>query len=538
MENWLNNLSILRSINYSNVFLVETDDPKRLQELLVATTKDLLKKGNKVYQKIYEVNIQLREVVPLRGPQIDLQGPLTLTLSKQLRKEPTLLIMSWVVTKQHADQLLDFLLAVAHHPQVYLPSSEKMSSPPYLPSTVIVFTHSLALFPENARKFFAEISIPPSLHEERKTIIENLAKEYKELFGKEVRISNDAIAASAGLTLHEIETACLESLKLRQAIDADTFRKHKIGLLRRLGLEYIEPRYGFEAVGGYDYLKDFLARRIVKFFRRPEIVPKYGLRPPRGILLFGPPGTGKSWLARALAKEMGLPMVSLSSADLLRGIVGESEQRTRKIARIIESMAPIVVFIDEADQLFQSRGAVMSTDSGVFRRVQNILLEWLGNEERKAFIVMATNYLQQFDFASVRAGRIDYAIPVMLPDFEARKQILKLHTEVLSRPKIPVSVDYGKIAKMTLGFTGAELRQLAETSKIISADRNHNIITTEHFLEALKTVRIDIDQRKKLVTSMLKQAEKLETVIIPPELLRHAEKVFETEKTSQVSRLI
>jgi len=519
---YLDLFQLYRFSNRSNVFLIETDDPKRLAEFL-----GFIKTKFSDYKNIYHINIQLRELTVIKGQHIQPQE-----IRKVARIDPTIAVYSWVITKEHARSLLDLLVALSHDEEMYFPRSARLGSMVKLPSTIVVFTHSLSFFPENVRKLFAEISIPPSNEKERKVIIDETIKLAK-MKGLKVSLRKEAYIASAGLNLHEIETALLESIKTRQVVDAETFRVFKVNMLKRYGLEYIEPKYGFEAVGGYGYLKDFLKKRIILFYRYPNLIKKYGLRPPRGILLFGPPGTGKSWLAKALAREMRLPMVSLNAADLLRGIVGESEQRARKITRLLESMAPIVVFIDEADQLFQSRGQVMSTDSGVFRRVQNILLEWLGDEERKSFIVMATNYLEQFDFASVRAGRIDYAIPVMFPDYEARKEIVKLHTEVLTKPMVKIEVDYKIVAEKTIGFTGAELRQLCETAKILAATSNSDKITTEHFMEAMGSFNIDIEERKQLVEQYERQAKAIKTVIIPRDILEISMSVLNEKPKSQ-----
>ena len=522
---WLDYINLRRFTNASNVFVIETDDPKRLHQLRRGAA-NVFSRDDSPVDNVYHLDLQIGRVEALQGeePPRNAVGPQALRwLLEKSKETPTVTIISWVVTKEHVNRLLDPLLHAAQHPLFYKPKRARLRGGGS--SSIAVLTFSLSLWPSEALRFFVTVEVPPSSEDERRREIE-LVVDHARKKGYEVIVKMDeAVAGSAGLTLHDIDTAVIEAIRLQRPVDLQAFKEYKVRLLKRYGLEYVQPIRGFESVGGYDYVKQFLADNIILFYREPDLPIRYGLPSPRGILLFGPPGTGKTWLAKALAKEMRLPMVKLSAADLLRGIVGESEQRTRKITRLVESMAPVVVFIDEADQLFQSRGQVLSTDSGVSRRVQNLLLDWLGDESRRSFVVMATNYLSQFDFASVRAGRIDYAIPIMLPDRVARKEILRLHLEVLLRPQVPVELtekDYELVAAVTAGYTGAELAQLARQAKLAAARERAEAITMEHVQSALRKVTVRLEKRVELVRRMLEEAAAVETVIVPQELLVRA----------------
>ena len=513
-SSWRRTLWLKRRVNASNVFLLETDDPKRLEELLAGNpplASELTAKEDPRRPPVIVYDLQRsRPRVVYRGNNevyLDEKPEQLPDLLRLAEKTPVTIVMHWVATKRHADAISDILLAASHNPHYYRPAHTATHGG-MLSSTIIVLTFSLELFPLGLRKFLAEIPIPPSTEEERRGLIHGLAEDLKSLKGIDAEITPDAVNAAAGLTLHEVETAVLEAAVARQRVDAEAFRAFKVELLHRWGLEYIAPTRGFESVGGYDYLKRFLLDEVAVFYREPRLTEDYGLTPPRGLLLFGPPGTGKTWITKALAKEMGLPMVKLSAADILRGIVGESEQRARRIARIVESMAPIVVFIDEADQLFRSRATTLATDSGVSQRVQNILLDWLGDEDRRSFIVMATNFPEQLDWAAVRAGRVDYAVPVLLPDARARAEILRYHTETTEpRPKVGVNVDYNEVARLTRGWTPAELAQLARAAKLEAARQRARAILTDHFVEAMdRGFRINAEERilqvRRMVTDL------------------------------------
>jgi len=361
------------------------------------------------------------------------------------------------------------------------------------------------------------ISIVPATEKERREFINNRVYEIRNAlstkgWNMEINVSEDVISASAGLTLHEIETATLESFYKHKEIKAETFTEYKIKILKDIGLEYIKPVRGFETVGGYDYLKNYIRNRIIKILRNPEIARYYGLSVPKGILLYGFWGCGKTFLAKALAKEVGLAMVSLNPADLFRGIVGESEQRVRQIRNILESMAPVILFIDEFDQLTMKREMVFAGDSGVSRRISNMLLEWFGDEARRTFIVGATNFVDQVDPAFLRAGRLDEVIPVFLPDYNARKEIFKVHTEVVRKVPLNGGVDYDTLAEKTYLYTGAEIEKVVIEASSLAMEKEREHVTMNEFLEAIASIQFNVNTREQYLKNMVNQLNKLENV--------------------------
>lgn len=550
---WARTLWFKRYANASNLFILETDDPKRLSQLLshvrapwgeaplasIATSKmPLVWAPGLVLLRLQERS----RLVELSHPGApfatvslsDLGGVTGLGgLLKLMRTVPVTVVGFWLLDSRPPQELVDFLVVVSQDDGVYKPSEQRhrdgrLRAPVVIdqPSTLILLANDAGVLPEAVISLSVVINVPSSTPEERRALLEWLANTYKRLYGVEVRVDPRCVDASSGLNLHEVETAAFEGIVRRRAITVDDFKEFKIEKLRRLGLEYVEPRRGFESVGGYDYLKKWLMEEVVSFYRRPELAERYGVTPPRGLLLFGPPGTGKSWLARALAKELGVPMVSLNASDVLRGIVGESERRARMITKTVDSLAPIILFIDEADQIFMSRSLQMSTDSGVFRRVQGIFLDWMGREDRKTLVVMATNYPEHFDFASVRAGRVNAALPVLLPDAKARAEILRIHLEVIGRPRVPVRVDYEEAAEATAGFTGAELALAARKAKVLAAMKDEGEIRSEHVLRAASMLRVDRRGRVEMVRRMIERARSVETVVVPGELLEEAERAL------------
>jgi proteasome regulatory subunit len=277
-------------------------------------------------------------------------------------------------------------------------------------------------------------------------------------------------------------------------------------IMKRYGFELYYPKYGFdEAIGGYKTLKEYLRDSVIKIIR-DDIARSWGVGASRGILLFGPGGTGKSLFAKYMAKELELPFIKVTGADIFRGIVGETERAVKTLQKVAEANAPCIVFIDEVDQLGLRRDAVISTDSGVGRRAMNMLMDWLGDEERRSIVVGATNVVEQLDPAFMRAGRFDSKIPLLLPDFEARVEIIKVHTSVVR--KIPLQrVDLKKIAERTRLWSGAEIENLCVAAARISRRKGKDYVTSEDFEEGFDEVTVNTEMRQKELEYFIQQAK-------------------------------
>jgi SpoVK/Ycf46/Vps4 family AAA+-type ATPase len=496
-----------RRANATNVYIIETFDPKRIQQF----KKFILSSEDFVAHKKYYFDLQTSELLDLESnaPIIQQQqqflapvASIQQQLLNMLRSQPVVLIVSYAFDQRHAQYLSDFLISASHDDSLYKHKS-----------TVVVFTSDASIFPQIIKRFAYTISIPPSTPEERLQLLKKVKEEIEEVADVklDLNISADLVNASAGLTLHDVETVALESFLLYRDFKVEAFTTYKIKLLREMGIEFIQPTRGFESVGGYDYLKSYIMNRVVRVLRNPDIALKYGLNAPRGILLYGPPGTGKTWFAKALAKEIALPMIVIDPSSFLRGIVGETEARIKQVTQLIESLAPVVVFIDEFDQLALSRQAIVSTDSGVSRRMANMLLAWLGDENRKSFVVGATNFVNDVDPAFLRPGRMDEIIPVFYPDYKARLEILRVHVNVVR--KVPLkSVDLEAIAKRTYMWTGAELEKLIIEAASLAMAENSGHVTQEHFEEALKTIEVNVNEREQRLKQMINELRRLEIV--------------------------
>ncbi|MGC9069452.1 MAG: ATP-binding protein, partial [Thermoprotei archaeon] len=410
-------------------------------------------------------------------------------------------IVSYIYDKRHADFLSDFIIQMSQNSKLYARES-----------TVIIVTSDVSLFPSIVQKFCIVVSAFPTEKEREelvKSIISVVSNKIPIVLSNSIQ---EIVQNTKGLTLHDIESVMLKSVFEKQTIDLQYFTNFKIELLRKIGLSYIIPQYGFEAIGGYDYLKEYMKNNVISILKDPSGAQELGLSIPRGMILFGPPGTGKTFFAKAMAKEIGLPMITLNPSDFFRSLVGETEQRVKMLTSVIESLAPIIVFIDEIDQIAFSREKMISTDSGVSRRFINMILEWLGDFQRKSFVIGATNYISDIDTAFIRPGRIDDVLVVFPPDFQARLQILQVHTNIIRKIPLSEDVNFQEIAKKTTLWTGAELEKL-----VLSAARNAFVnqrkkVTQSDFEAAFNSIEINYAERERTLQRIINEARRLENI--------------------------
>jgi SpoVK/Ycf46/Vps4 family AAA+-type ATPase len=258
-----------------------------------------------------------------------------------------------------------------------------------------------------------------------------------------------------GLTLVEAQRlvlrAGLEDGRLDEE-DLSKVRQAKAELLAEDGVLTIVPTEegGLDNVGGLDRLKSWLAVRGRGF--APD-AKAYGLDPPRGVLLIGVPGCGKSLVAKTLARSWGLPLVGFDPGAIFGAFVGESEARLRRALDALEAMAPVVVWIDEVEKGFASSAS--ARDGGVGLRVLGDFLRWLQERHGDVFLVATCNDVAGLPPELLRRGRFDETFFVDLPDRGEREAVLRLHLE--RRKRDPDAFDVAGLAEATEGFSGAEL---------------------------------------------------------------------------------
>ncbi len=256
-----------------------------------------------------------------------------------------------------------------------------------------------------------------------------------------------------------------------------------------------DVRVSFQDVAGIDEAREELTE-IVDFLKEPERYARLGARIPRGVLLSGLPGTGKTLLARAVAGEAGVPFFSISASEFVEAIVGVGASRVRDLFKQAKEAAPAIVFIDELDAIGRSRTSGSGFSGGHDEREQTlnqILTEMDGFEAGTGVIVLAaTNRPEILDAALLRPGRFDRRVAVQSPDREGRKRILEVHTR--GKP-LGEDVDLAQLASTTPGMVGADLANLCNEAALLAARRDHERIVEADFTDALEKVILGAERR-------------------------------------------
>jgi cell division protease FtsH len=267
----------------------------------------------------------------------------------------------------------------------------------------------------------------------------------------------------------------------------------------------VKPDVTFKDVAGVDEAKQELVE-IVQFLRTPEKFRKLGARIPKGVLMVGSPGTGKTLLARAVAGEAGVPFFHTSGSEFEEMLVGAGASRVRDLFEKAKKAAPALIFIDEIDAVARKRGTTIQS-STTEQTLNQILVEMDGFETgTNVIVIAATNRPDVLDPAILRPGRFDRRVVLDLPDVEGRKQILMVHAQ--GKP-LAKDVELDRIAKRTIGFSGAELENMLNEAAIIAAKEDRHEITASDIEEAASKVTMGPVRR-----SIVRTEEELQLVAV------------------------
>ena len=251
----------------------------------------------------------------------------------------------------------------------------------------------------------------------------------------------------------------------------------------------------FDDVAGLDEEKEELIE-IVDFLKRPEKFAKMGAKVPRGVLLYGKPGTGKTLIAKAIAGEADVPFISMSGSEFIEMFAGLGASRVRKLFEKARKVAPCIVFIDEIDAIGARRSSNSGAETENNQTLNQLLVEMDGFSSEETIIVLAaTNRPEMLDKALLRPGRFDRQITIPTPDLKGRLEILKIHSK---DKRIADDVQLESIAEDTAGFTGAELANILNEAAIIATKRKHEDIENEDVEEAVKKVTVGLEKRARV----------------------------------------
>ncbi|MEM2727164.1 MAG: CDC48 family AAA ATPase [Archaeoglobaceae archaeon] len=289
----------------------------------------------------------------------------------------------------------------------------------------------------------------------------------------------------------EIPVEILESIRVKWEDFLSALKEIEPSAMREVLVEI--PKLSWEDVGGLDDVKREIMEAVEWPLKFPEKFSKFGIKPPKGILLFGPPGTGKTLIAKAVANESEANFISVKGGELLSKWLGESEKAVRKIFRKARQVAPCIIFFDEIDAIAQMRG-IDEGSRAVERVLNQILIEMDGLEELHGVVVIgATNRPDILDPALLRPGRFDRLVYVKPPDRKSRLAIFRIHTK--SMP-LAEDVDLEELAEITEGYVGADIEAICREAVMLAIreDQNAEKVEMRHFLEALKKIKPSVNE--------------------------------------------
>jgi len=346
--------------------------------------------------------------------------------------------------------------------------------------------------PKNIVIISAQIAIPDDLTEVL-TVLEfalptaaEIKIEVERLLiatGKPVegRLLDEMVRSCQGLSIERIRRVLAKAIATRGEIqpdDVELILEEKRQTIRQTQiLDFYSAHENISDIGGLDNLKEWLLRRGGGFSEKAR---QYGLPHPRGLLLVGIQGTGKSLTAKAIAHHWHLPLLRLDVGRLFAGLVGESESRTRQMIQLAEALAPCVLWIDEIDKAFA--GFDSKGDAGTTSRVFGTFITWLAEKTSPVFVVATANNIQSLPPEMLRKGRFDEIFFVGLPNQEERRAIFEVHLSRL-RPQSLKSYDLDRLAYETPDFSGAEIEQTLIEAMHIGFSQNRDF-ATDDVLEA------------------------------------------------------
>jgi len=327
----------------------------------------------------------------------------------------------------------------------------------------VVVTDADVRLAEALRPLVATVSLPGPRHEDFEKLLRHIVRDLSRRRPVEVALSDEERAMLvnhlAGMTLLEAEKVLTKAIVEDGRLDVDDIRhviEAKRAVVEREGLlEYYPLEHADVAdVADLRRLRAWLAKRKA-VVAEPLRAGEFGLPFPRGVLLLGVPGCGKSLSAKAVAMEWRLPLLKLDTATLYNKFIGESEKNFRRAMRTAEEMAPVVLWIDEIEKAFASGG---DEDGGVSQRILGSFLSWMQERTGDVFVVATANNIDRLPAEFLRKGRFDEIFFVDLPASEVRREIFRIHLERRGQDAAALGLD--ELADLTEGFSGAEIEQV------------------------------------------------------------------------------
>jgi len=450
MESWNRNLELLIK-SRASIIWIKTKEEERLKKILDFSCERLKVKRFVCWDCVNGITGVLNE-----------KGNFT---------NNPLGVLNWL--KGQSPDLATILLVKDFHkfyddPSVSRTLKELSSHLKETSNSIIISSH---LYPssEELDDLMTIVTLPLPDQNELKNLIKKIAiKTDSNLDEQEL---NDLAIASSGLSEIKVKQVTAKALTQRGKISkndiADILEEKKQVIARSEILEFFESKSSQDDIGGLKILKMWLKQRLRAFSKEAR---DYGLPIPKGVLLVGPQGTGKSLTAKSISKSWSMPLLRLDVGRLFSSLVGSSEARTRETITRAEAMSPCILWIDEIDKGF---GGDARSDGGTSQRVLASLLTWMAEKESSVFVIATANAIDKLPAELLRKGRFDEIFFLDLPNSEERLSILELH---LSKRRPGFNFPLSTIVDRTNGYSGAELEQAVIEGMHFSFSENRELM--------------------------------------------------------------
>ncbi len=327
--------------------------------------------------------------------------------------------------------------------------------------TLVVVSPVLEL-PVELEKDITVIQLALPGVEEFSELLDRIIEEVKDNPNVRVKVEDESrekvLKAALGLTLSEAENVFAKTIVSDGVLDSNDVSAifaEKQQIIRKSGLlEYYDAVEDFSSVGGLDNLKDWLKKRAAAFTDRAV---KFGLPAPKGALLLGVQGCGKSLCAKSVASQWKLPLLRFDIGRMFGSLVGSSEENMRRAIQVAESVAPAILWVDEIDKAFAGVSSGGGADAGTSSRVFGTFLTWLSEKTSPVFVIATANDISNLPPELLRKGRLDEIFFVDLPNDQERQEILGIH--IAAKKRDPGKFDMPELVRLSAGFSGAEIEQ-------------------------------------------------------------------------------
>jgi SpoVK/Ycf46/Vps4 family AAA+-type ATPase len=343
------------------------------------------------------------------------------------------------------------------------------------PKTLVILS-PLLRFPPELEKDITVLDYALPTRDELEGSLERVIRSVREYGGTRLELTQEmrekVISAAQGLTCTEAENAFAKSLVMTRSLDLNVIVAEKKQIIRRSQiLEYFEAEEDLSYVGGMALLKDWLAKRSLALSERAR---QFGLPTPKGLLLLGVQGAGKSLVAKAIASQWQLPLLRLDLGRMFSWLVGSSEHNMRNALRMAESVSPCLLWLDELEKGLAGIASSHLSDAGTTARVFGSFLTWMQEKTAPVFVVATSNDISILPPEALRKGRFDEIFFIDLPALDERREIFAIHLS--RRGRDPQNFNLGRLARHSESFSGAEIEQAVISGLYDAFDAGRELI--------------------------------------------------------------